>query len=193
MVLKRFRLAALLLSAFLFVFSLPSVAQGQAEKTVDGTPYMRQKKSSSFLDKFFIDLNVGAGTKCSGVTPMSLDANIGYRFFPRAYAFVRTGGLLGLGDEHEGVREYTRSPLLGGGLGYTLCRMDMANIDVRSSVTSSVGNADWKHVAYEATLLFKLGACRSKFYVGLGYRHISSRTAGIGTYNGLVGTLGIGF
>lgn len=29
--------------------------------------------------------------------------------------------------------------------------------------------------------------------IGVGFRHVSSRTAGIGTYNGFYGTIGFGF
>lgn len=193
MEIKRPNFFLLLLAALLAMSVTPSMAQEKTGSSADVKPSMEQTKSSSFLDKLMLDMNFGAGTKCSDVTPLILNMNFGYRFLPRAYAFVRYDGLFGMGEKHEGVRTYTKSTSLGGGLGYTFSRVDMVDTDLRGSVTSSVGDVDWKHVAYDVTLLFKIGPSRSKFYVGIGYRHVSSRTAGISGYNGVMGTLGFGF
>ena len=65
-------------------------------------------------------------------------------------------------------------------------------LDVRGTVAASVGNADWKHVLYDAALVFRVGR-GIKMDIGVGFRHVSSRTAGIGTYNGFYGTIGFGF
>ena len=178
---KRFSFTKLTVAcAFLFA---PLVASAQ---TVSGTG------RSAFVDKLVLELGVGAGTSHDDVRPMELFANAGYRFIPRMYVFAHAGGMFGLGEKTGGTRAYTRTPLLGGGLGYTLCSGDGVALDVRGSAASSLGKADWKGVAYDAGLFLRVGSCGYKFNIGLGYRHFNSRSAGIGNYNGLYATLGIG-
>ncbi len=178
---KRFSFTKLTVAcAFLFA---PLAASAQIE-TATGR--------SAFVDKLVLELGVGAGTSHDDVRPMELFVNAGYRFIPRMYVFAHAGGMFGLGEKTGGTRAYTRTPLLGGGLGYTLCSGDGVALDVRGSAASSLGKADWKGVAYDAGLFLRVGSCGYKFNIGLGYRHFNSRSAGIGNYNGLYATLGIG-
>lgn len=143
-----------------------------------------------FFDKIVINLGVSAGTGCSNMHPLTLNADIGYRFIPRMYAFVHAGGLYGLSDDNHG-QTYSKSCVLGGGLGYTLYQVDNVGVDLRGTVSSSIGDADWKHVVYDAALIFHVGG-KLKMNLGLGFRHINSRTAGVGNYNGFYGTIGFG-
>ena len=85
----------------------------------------------------------------------------------------------------------SKSCVLGGGLGYTLYQVDNVGVDLRGTVSSSIGDADWKHVVYDAALIFHVGG-KLKMNLGLGFRHINSRTAGVGNYNGFYGTIGFG-
>lgn len=148
-------------------------------------------KGGSFLNRMVVDLSVGGGSKCDGVSPLEIGGNIGYRFVPSAYVFVHGGCLYGLYDE-DGGRHYAKSQMLGGGLGCTLFKMDNMSLDLRGTVASSIGNADWKNVTYDAAMLARVGGKGLKLYIGLGFRHASSRTAGMGSYNGFYGTLGFG-
>lgn len=143
-----------------------------------------------FFDKIVINLGVSAGTGCNNMHPLTLNADIGYRFIPRMYAFVHAGGLYGLSDDNHG-QTYSKSCVLGGGLGYTLYQVDNVGVDLRGTVSSSIGDADWKHVVYDAALIFHVGG-KLKMNLGLGFRHINSRTAGVGNYNGFYGTIGFG-
>ena len=143
-----------------------------------------------FFDKIVINLGVSAGTGCNNMHPLTLNADIGYRFIPRMYAFVHAGGLYGLSDDNHG-QTYSKSCVLGGGLGYTLYQVDNVGVDLRGTVSSSIGDADWKHVVYDAALIFHIGG-KLKMNLGLGFRHINSRTAGVGNYNGFYGTIGFG-
>ena len=88
---------------------------------------------SAFVEKLVLELGVGAGTSHDDVRPMELFVNAGYRFIPRMYVFAHAGGMFGLGEKTGGTRAYTRTPLLGGGLGYTLCSGDGVALDVRGS------------------------------------------------------------
>ena len=153
-----------------------------------GTVAQNASNESKFVDRLVAELNVGVGTKCHGVSPLELSANLGYRFIPRMYAFVR--GLYGLSDDNHG-QTYSKSCVLGGGLGYTLYQVDNVGVDLRGTVSSSIGDADWKHVVYDAALIFHVGG-KLKMNLGLGFRHINSRTAGVGNYNGFYGTIGFG-
>lgn len=155
-----------------------------------GTVAQNASNESKFVDRLVAELNVGVGTKCNGVSPLELSANLGYRFIPHMYAFVHAGGLYGLSDDNHG-QTYSKSCVLGGGLGYTLYQVDNVGVDLRGTVSSSIGDADWKHVVYDAALIFHVGG-KLKMNLGLGFRHINSRTAGVGNYNGFYGTIGFG-
>lgn len=163
-----------------------------AQATVSGDSAVR-KSTPSFWKNVVIEFNVGAGTGYDGMSPLEIGGNLGYRFIPRMYAFAHGGCLYGLYDKEHG-RRYTKSATLAGGLGYTLFRVDNIDVDLRASAGGSVGNADWKHTVYDAGLAFRIGGTgRLKLNVGVGYRHMTSRTAGIGAYNGFYGTIGVGF
>ncbi len=78
-----------------------------------GTVAQNASNESKFVDRLVAELNVGVGTKCHGVSPLELSANLGYRFIPRMYAFVHAGGLYGLSDDNHG-QTYSKSCVLGG-------------------------------------------------------------------------------
>lgn len=157
------------------------------------TDVTSQKAVPAFWRNVVLELDASIGTKHDGMAPLELGANLGYRFIPRMYAFVHGGNLMGLYDKDHG-RRYTKSAVLGGGLGYTLWRTEAMDLDLRGMVTAAVGDADYKHVAYDAGLRFRVNTGGAlKVNIGVGFRHVSSRTVGIGTYNGLFGTLGFGF
>lgn len=147
----------------------------------------------SFWKNVVIEFSVGAGTGHGGMSPLEIGGTLGYRFLPRMYAFAHGGCLYGMYDKDHG-RVYTKSATLAGGLGYTLFKAGNVDVDLRASAGGSVGNADWKHTVYDGGVAFRIGGTgRLKLNVGLGYRHITSHTAGIGAYNGLYGTIGVGF
>ncbi len=171
----------------LMLFALAASAQA------GGGESAAERSTSVFAERLMGELSVGVGTKCNDVTPLEFSGKLGYRFIPRMYAFVHAGGLYGMYGKDSGQR-YTKSANLGGGLGYTLFqdKGEALQLDVRGTVAASVGNADWKHVLYDAALVFRVGR-GIKMDIGVGFRHVSSRTAGIGTYNGFYGTIGFGF
>ena len=144
-----------------------------------------------FFDKIVINLGVSAGTGCNNMHPLTLNADIGYRFIPRMYAFVHGESIYGHCDA-DGLKTYVTSQNLGGGLGYTFYKDDVTAIDLRATVSTSVGHADWKNVAYDLGVMFRAGRGPLKFDFGVSFRHMSSRTAGIGSYNGAFFTLGVG-
>ena len=107
------------------------------------------------------------------------------------YAFVHGESIYGHCDA-DGLKTYVTSQNLGGGLGYTFYKDDVMAIDLRGTVSTSVGHADWKNVAYDLGVMFRVGRGPLKFDFGVSFRHMSSRTAGIGSYNGAFFTLGVG-
>jgi hypothetical protein len=91
------------------------------------------------------------------------------------------------------VKTYTRTPNLGGGLGYRFAPTDDLVFELRSLVAASVDNKDWKQTVYDTKVLFGLSRCIFRPTFGLGYRHIESHTTGIDNYNGLYASIGISF
>lgn len=181
---KKSFLIALYMLMVTFITATAQTAEG-GKTVTEGTP--------AFWNNVILELNASMGTAKDGLSPLELGAKIGYRFIPRMYVFVHGGNTFGLYNEDHG-QLYTKSATLGGGLGYTLWRQGNLDIDLRASAGSSIGNADWKQTVYDAGITFRIGRRSGiKALVGLGFRHASSRTAGIGTYNGFYGSIGFGF
>lgn len=152
--------------------------------------------NSSTQNKLFLEVGMNGGVKNKGMAPLSLNANFGYNFSSRFYGFIKAEGVLGLYDK-DGVKTYTRSQDLGGGLGVKLLNAKKSQdaLDFRVSVVNSIGNCDWKHTAYEANLIWYANhsSRRCEPYIGIGFKHMHSHTAGICDYNGIFVTAGVRF
>lgn len=144
--------------------------------------------AEKFYDRLLTDFAVVSGTKCNGVTLLSPSVNLGYKLLPRMSLFLHTETLYGHYDEQK---SYARTQTLGGGVGYTLWKADAVALEVRGTVAAGL-SSEWKNVTYDAALMMKLGRGKIHMNVGVGFRHISSRTAGIDNYNGANFILGFG-
>lgn len=144
--------------------------------------------AEKFYDRLLTDFAVVSGTKCNGVTLLSPSVNLGYKLLPRMSLFLHTETLYGHYDEQE---SYARTQVYGGGVGYTLYEADAVALEVRGTVAAGLSSG-WKNVIYDAALMMKLGRGKIHMNVGVGFRHISSRTAGIDNYNGANFILGFG-
>lgn len=144
--------------------------------------------AEKFFDRLLVDFEIGGGTKCNGVTLLSPSVNLGYKVIPRMSLFLHTETLYGHYDE---LKSYARTQTLGGGVGYTLWKADVLALEVRGTVAAGL-SSEWKNVIYDAALMMKLGRGKIHMNVGVGFRHISSRTAGIDNYNGANFILGFG-
>lgn len=144
--------------------------------------------AEKFFDRLLVDFEIGGGTKCNGVTLLSPSVNLGYKLLPRMSLFLHTETLYGHYDE---LKSYARTQTLGGGVGYTLWKADVLALEVRGTVAAGL-SSEWKNVIYDAALMMKLGRGKIHMNVGVGFRHISSRTAGIDNYNGANFILGFG-
>lgn len=144
--------------------------------------------AEKFFDRLLVDFEIGGGTKCNGVTLLSPSVNLGYKLLPRMSLFLHTETLYGHYDEQK---SYARTQTLGGGAGYTLYQADAVALEVRGTVAAGL-SSEWKNVIYDAALMMKLGRGKIHMNVGVGFRHISSRTAGIDNYNGANFILGFG-
>lgn len=144
--------------------------------------------AEKFYDRLLTDFAVVSGTKCNGVTLLSPSVNLGYKLLPRMSLFLHTETLYGHYDEQK---SYARTQVYGGGVGYTLWKADAVALEVRGMVAAGL-SSEWKNVIYDAALMMKLGRGKIHMNVGVGFRHISSRTAGIDNYNGANFILGFG-
>lgn len=173
--------------SLLMLSAMPSLAAGEG----DGAQVQGGGAKTSFLDNLMINLDFGAGVKQGGRTLSSFGAEVGCRVLPRLYPFVGVEGMLALYDKDSGNR-YLRTSNLCGGLGYTFFRQGILSADIYGKVGASVGNVDWKNVTYDARVVFRIRPCRLGMNVGLGFRHISSRTTVIKGGNMFFGTIGFG-
>lgn len=158
-----------------------------------------QNSTSLSANKLFVEMAAGTGLKQHDVTPVSYSLNIGYNISPKFYVFARMEGLYGLYQKND-IRVYNKSYNLGGGLGYNIwtdnseCKLGKSAFDIRTSITSSVGNADWKNTTYDAGIFFYLKNGKDfSPIIGLGFRHVTSRTAGLRDYNCIYASVGLKF
>lgn len=164
------------------LFAIPTQAQNES-----------QEFHAPVTDKLLLEANFTAGMKNKGMSPMSLNFNIGYNLTPRFYAFAKAEGVIGLYDK-DGVKTYTKGTDLGGGLGLKLLNPKKSNegLDLRVSVANSIGKADWKHTTYQAEFILYCNnkKTRTSPYIGIGFKHMNSHTAGIDNWNGIFATIG---
>ncbi len=188
---SRFKIQRIMRKLILAVALMASItAFAQTSETI--TPLDRAQRSKAFWNRVVMDVDLGSGFKQHDMTPLSIGGQIGYRIIPRLYPFLAGGYNYGLFDK-DGVKSYTNTRNLGGGLGFTFAKSDNVDFDLRASVMTSIGNADWKQTVYDARLLFRVNSGSIlNLNIGVGFRHINSRTAGIRDYNGVYGTIGFG-
>lgn len=155
-----------------------------------------QSTNYSFLDKCLVEIGAKAGMRNKGTAPLSGNINLGYNFTPRFYAFVKAEGVIGLYNK-DGEKTYTRSQDLGGGIGIKLLspKTSKESLDLRFSVANSIGNATWKHTSYDANIIWYQNSHKKRCvpYIGIGFQHINSHTAGFANYNGVYVTVGMRF
>ena len=150
----------------------------------------------SILDHLMFDLDATVGLENKGMTPTTLNFALGYQLTPRFFAFAKTEGSINLYKKDD-VKTYFKSQALGGGLGFKLFnpKTTAQGVDLRLSVTNTIGNADWKYTSYNADLILYPNCKKSRSvpYIGLGFRHINSHTSGLSNWNGITGTIGFRF
>jgi len=151
-------------------------------------------QSSRWWDKLYLDGSTVVTSKSKGFTTMGLDFHLGYKFIPSVYAFVAYNGGISL-YKKDGVKDYFKSENLGGGVGYRyyLNGIDKSSLDFKASVTTSVGNVDWKNTTYTVGAYYRLPSRGVATQLGLGYRYMDSRTAGVSSRGGIFGSIGFSF
>lgn len=139
------------------------------------------KTYSSIADRFYVEFEASSAFKQHHVTPLSASINVGINITSRFYGFVRLETPLGLYKKDDN-KAYFNSTNLGGGLGYTLFyehnTKDYICLDLRASVTNSIGNVDWKNTTYDIGLYVRTRTRKSDItpYAGIGFRYINSHT-----------------
>ena len=174
----------LLMMTLLFCTLTSCFAQENRTNTINGP-----------LSKHFMfDIDFGGGLPNKGMKQLTFSGQVGYKIIPRMYVFVKGEGMTGLHKADNGMKTWTQGSGLGGGIGFRLVDVVGLGIDLKGTVLTTVGNADWKNTSYEGKVVFSMGTklpIRPTF--GIGFRHTDSRTAGIADYNGMVATIGISF
>ena len=109
-----------------------------------------QETKKSFWDNFVGNVSIGAGTEYKGMTPITMDVELGYKFFKGLYAFASVeGGYLHFkGDEDW--KTYGTTQNLGGGLGYDFGCIDKnlgLSIGVQVKMAGTIGSVDCKRLS----------------------------------------------
>ncbi|WP_288055315.1 hypothetical protein [Xylanibacter rodentium] len=168
----------------------------QAQET--GNSYKTTYQSQSVIERFKSDITTSAVCENKGHRMLSFGGNIGYEFLPKIYAFAHGESVTGLHDI-GGMKTYTNTCNIGGGLGYKLFISSITgknpshdnSIDIYALMAASVGNTEWKQTVYEAGLKWKITKGISPI-LGLGFRHTNSHTAGVSNHNGIICSIGFG-
>lgn len=146
-----------------------------------------QEAGGSWQDNLVGRMEFGVGSQNKDVTPLAGDVQIGYKLLPRLAAFVDYEASVMLADAGGG-KTYGRTTNLGGGLGFTFCK----GMELRAKMAASVGHVDLKQTVYDVNVRLFWADWKVSPYVSLGYRHVSSHTAGVDNYNGFFGSFGFG-
>lgn len=151
-----------------------------------------QESSKSPLGKFSLEFNTLASTESHDVRELGANVNVSYEFVPRFHVLAQYEQGIGIYDDDETKTNFS-SKTLGGGLGYTLCKVgDGGKVDLRCLVSQSIGGNDWKRTVYDANLSWKIVKGISPT-LRLGFRHENSHTCSIKDTNVLYGSIGIKF
>ncbi|MCR4773278.1 MAG: DUF481 domain-containing protein [Prevotella sp.] len=157
---------------------------------------MMAQENKSFADRLMFEINMGAGVKQHGITPITATFNAGVNVTKRFYAFASVEGMTGL-YKNGAVKTYERAANIGGGLGYNLWTNKSGSdaLDLKASATTTVGGSNWKNTAYTVQLVEYLGAKNSsvKPFFGLGYRYIDSHHSAFANYGNVYVTIGLRF
>ena len=98
------------------------------------------------------------------------------------------------------MKTYYQGTAIGGGLGYRLLTDKEEKgllgskdaLDVRALFTTTIGKPDWKYNQYSIGLtLYGYDKGKIRPTVGVGYRYIDSRTAGIRSQSTIFFELGL--
>lgn len=169
---------------FIFLCALTAGAQSNS------------KGSSNFANRFSLEVATVGSSTSKDMNQIGFKANIGYDIIPQLFVFAQIEGekyLYKSGD----VKTHFSSNTLGGGLGTILFdtkddKGSMGTIDARFAVGTTVGNPELKATTYDLSINWKILRGISPT-LGLGYRHINTRTSGMPKMNVVYGTLGIKF
>ena len=151
----------------------------------------------SILDHLTFDLDASVGMENKGMTPTTFNYALGYQLTPRFYAFAKAEGSINLYKKDD-VKTYFKSQALGGGVGFKLFnpKTNTQGLDLRFSVTNTIGKTDWKYTAYNADLILYPNNKKKRVftpYISLGFKHINSHTPGLSNWNGIMATIGFRF
>lgn len=141
-------------------------------------------EKNSFAQHFYAVWRCGAGLKNHGMETRNFNVQAGYEVLPRLNPFIQAEGLLGL--YHRGdTKTYFNTTNIGAGLSYGI----IPDIDVYGMWGTSVKSNGWKYNAYEAGLMLKSHG-KGSVAVGIAYKFVDSRSAGVDDYKGIVFTAG---
>lgn len=182
-------------SIFTLILTMSALMM-QAQET--GNSYKTTYQSQSVIERFKSDITTSAVCENKGRRMLSFGGNIGYEFLPKIYAFAHGESVTGL-HNIGGMKTYTNTCNIGGGLGYKLFISSVTgkspsrdnSIDIYALMAASVGNTEWKQTVYEAGLKWKITKGISPI-LGLGFRHTNSHTAGVSNHNGIICSIGFG-
>lgn len=143
----------------------------------------------------YVSVGAEAGTASHDVSPMAFNAALGWRFQPRMYVFAQVAGLIGL-DNRLNQKAYSSTTNIGGGIGYNILpnHLLFSGLDLKCSVTASVGNYEWKNTAYKIGVTIPLTKkSLIKPALDLSYTFYNSRTSALPNISSVSGGISIYF
>ena len=148
---------------------------------------------------YFIEDNIQIGAKQHGMTTVMDNLLVGIEPVKNLKVMFDWQGTLGLYDKND-VKTYYQGTAIGGGLGYRLLPDKEEKgllgskdaLDVRALFTTTIGKPDWKYNQYSIGLtLYGYDKGKIRPTVGVGYRYIDSKTAGIRSQSTIFFELGL--
>ena len=149
---------------------------------------------TSFAQNVYVNISTEAMMKSKDYEGIGANFQLGYKIIPSLYAFADfDGGALTY--EKDGLKNHSKLSNLGGGLGYRFFLNDtgLSSIDLKASITTTLGDVDWKSTNYKAGAYLRLSSSKVAPQIGLGYVYCDSRTNGISSRGHVFASIGFSF
>lgn len=151
---------------------------------------------SQVCNRILLDARYTVAGKNGGITPQTISLRMGYKPLPKLGVFTNIEGTIGLGDNVDGYGHYYGSNSIGGGLSYQILNSregflpGFRTLDIHATCGTTIGHRAWKYNLYEAGVTVGFWN-RNSPVLGVGYRILHSRSAGVDNHKGIF--LSIGF
>lgn len=154
--------------------------------------FVCETHAQAIKDRIHFEIATGTGIRSKGITLMDFSFKAHVDVIHPIYLYITAEGNKSLYKRNEG-KTYYNGESIGGGIGINILgNKSMSHaLDARLKILSSVGNADWKRISYDASIVWYLKSVIFSPVIEFGFRHINSRNTFMDNFNNVYVSLGV--